>query len=161
MEEKELIERFFFLQFLLHFRADRTKDLWVRIIRVRFHTSEIKPDIQANEREQALTNVLQDVRSHSRSAPLRSSARGRFTWNAAAPVARPLTRGTHMLAPRVTHVLARREACRVSAHANKVELVPLCTRWLENNVILLSLEVELRSASLENVLSFPRRFAVT
>jgi len=37
------------------------------------------------------------------------------------------------------------------AHANKVELVPLCTRWLKNNAVLLSLEASLRNASLENV----------
>lgn len=79
----------------------------------------------------------------------------------------PLTRGTHILAPRVTHVLARREACRVSAHANKVELVPLRTRWLENNIR----SVFVRGAVTERLVrerplgftwdSFPRRFAFT
>lgn len=70
--------------------------------------------------------------------------------------ARPLTCGTHMLAPRVTHVLVKREACRVSAHTNKIELVPLRTRWVENNAIHLSLEASLRSASVrERSLSYP------
>lgn len=84
-------------------------------------------------------------------APPHSSVRvpravSRGTRNAAA---RPLTCVMHMLAPRVTHVLAKREACRVSEHVNKIELVPLRTRWLENNAVI-SLEAPFPSASFEN-----------
>lgn len=84
----------------------------------------------------------------SRSASRAAVAAGCFARNAER-VARPLTCRMHTLAPRVTHVLAKREACRVSEHANKIELVPLRTRWLENNAVI-SLEAPFPSASLEN-----------